>query len=232
MDAQRILFRFRKEGQARFLSHHDLMRLVERALRRAALPVRMSEGYHPHPRLSIVLALPLGVAADDEALEVQFQPPVAPAHALTELQAQAPAGIAFTAADALPAGVRARVESVVYEATVPPEGPIEPAHIEEFLARDSMVIERSTPKATRSLDIRPAVDWVQLDGSTVRFQVRIGPGSTPRPLEVLQALMATHAAHSTAIPLRRTHLNLAPFPSNDEVSPRTPATEKATPNAT
>ena len=89
MDPQRLLFRFRKEGQARFLSHHDLMRLFERALRRAALPLRMSQGYHPHPRLSILSALPLGLEADDEALEVQLQPPLPPAEALARLRAQA-----------------------------------------------------------------------------------------------------------------------------------------------
>ena len=47
----KIRIRFRKGGDLRLLSHHDLMRSFERMLRRAALPLRNSQGFHPKPRL-------------------------------------------------------------------------------------------------------------------------------------------------------------------------------------
>jgi len=224
MDVQRVLFRFRKEGNARFLSHHDLMRLFERALRRAGLPVRMSEGYNPHPRFSILLALPLGVEATDEALDVQFQPPVEPADALARLQAEMPAGLSLPAAQALPAGMDVRVESVVYEADLPPGIAAEPQAVERLLASRELVVGRTTPKGTRTIDLRPALAWMRLDGRRVAFQLTVAPGGTPRPTEVLLALLGRDPAVSPAAltgRLRRTNVTLAIGPR----AGRRPATE-------
>lgn len=50
----------------RFISHLDLMRLFQRALRRAGLPVKMSEGFSPHPKISFKRALKLGLESDNE----------------------------------------------------------------------------------------------------------------------------------------------------------------------
>lgn len=232
MDVQRVLFRFRKEAQARFLSHHDLMRLFERALRRAALPLRMSEGFNPHPRISILLALPLGVEADDEALEVQFEPAVDPAEALERLRAQMPTGIEVTAANALPPGARARVESATYQAELPPEVPLAAEAVERFLGRESIVVERSTPKGARSLDIRPATEWMRLDGRRLAFQLRVGQAATPRPTEVLAELLGAGQAAGPAIRLRRTRLNLRIASGGKTTIPRTPNQQEGTPNAT
>jgi radical SAM-linked protein len=236
MDPQRVLFRFRKEGNARFLSHHDLMRLFERALRRAGLPLRMSEGFNPHPRFSIVLALPLGVEATDEALEVQFQPPLEPADALARLQAQMPAGLSLTGAQALPAGADVRVESVVYEADLPADAELEPDAVERLLACDALVVERTTPKGTRTIDLRPALAWMRLDSRRLAFQLAIDPGGTPRPTEVLNALLRRDQPASPAAPagrLRRTKVNLA-IASRAPSGPsgRTPQPAKGAPHAT
>ncbi len=61
---------FSKKGAMVFISHLDLMRLFARASRRAGLPVSLTKGYNPHPRISITKALKLGVESD--SLEVVF----------------------------------------------------------------------------------------------------------------------------------------------------------------
>ena len=55
---QRIRVRFAKRGRLRFLSHRDVARSVERAVRRAGIPVAHSHGFSPHPRLSWIGAAP------------------------------------------------------------------------------------------------------------------------------------------------------------------------------
>ena len=60
MVAQKIRVTFAKTGVLRFISHLDLMRLFQRALRRADIPVTITKGFNPHPRLSIEPALKLG----------------------------------------------------------------------------------------------------------------------------------------------------------------------------
>jgi radical SAM-linked protein len=199
------LFRFSKEGEARFLSHHDLMRLFERALRRAALPVRMTQGFNPHPKLSILSALPLGMEASNEALETEFDPPVAPADVLARLGSQLPGGIRLHGAELLPPGARIRVESVVYEAELPAEGGPWPAQAERFLARRSVPVERVGPSGPRTLDVRPAVEAMSIEKGRLSLRVRVAEGGTPKAAEVFAAAFGCQAS----APLRRVAVNLA-----------------------
>lgn len=67
---RRLLVKYCKEGDASFLSHREAMHALEKALRRSGLPLSFSEGYSPRPRMSFSPALPLGVAARAEYLEV------------------------------------------------------------------------------------------------------------------------------------------------------------------
>ncbi|MDQ7779636.1 MAG: TIGR03936 family radical SAM-associated protein, partial [Planctomycetota bacterium] len=53
--------RLAKTGKLRFISHHDLMRTIERAVRRSGIPVECSEGFNPRPRISYPTALALGI---------------------------------------------------------------------------------------------------------------------------------------------------------------------------
>jgi len=91
--ACRIRFKFSKTKPVDLLSHLDIMRLLERGLRRSKLPVSFSEGFHPLPRLQIALALPLGVEAFGEWMDIDFHEEVDAAKAKQQLQASLPLGM-------------------------------------------------------------------------------------------------------------------------------------------
>src|SRR5436309_9026526 len=67
---QRLRIRYAKRGRMRFTSHRDVARALERALRRAALPMAYSAGFSPHPKVSYAGASPTGVASEAEYLEI------------------------------------------------------------------------------------------------------------------------------------------------------------------
>ena len=92
----RINFKFSKKGDMRFISHLDLMRLFTRALRRAELPLKISEGFSPHPRLSIKRALKLGVESEHEEAMIVLTRPVMLEEFQRVLQPQLPEGITIT----------------------------------------------------------------------------------------------------------------------------------------
>lgn len=233
MSFQRILCRFRKEGDARFLSHHDLMRLFERGLRRAGLPLRMSHGFNPHPKLGILVALPLGLEADEEPLEVHFGTPVDPGDALGQLNRQLPPGIQAHSATPLEPGMRVRAESAAYEAVLPSHVAVAAAApVESFLARDAAVVERSTPKGRRAIDVRPAVQALRLDGPRLIFRLGVGERGTPRAREVLAALLGPDQGSAPEIRVRRTALNLTISPRAAARNPAARGTVKGRPNAT
>ena len=96
----RYRFTFSKLGGARFLSHRNVMDLLERALRAAAVPVRYTEGYNPHIRLSMGPALSLGAEALAEPFDVECHGEVTPAM-LARANDVLPIGVALVAAERL-----------------------------------------------------------------------------------------------------------------------------------
>ncbi|WP_427338988.1 TIGR03936 family radical SAM-associated protein [Caloranaerobacter sp. DY30410] len=68
-----IRVRFSKKDDMKYISHLDLMRLLQRAFRRADIPVRYSQGFNPHPKFSLATALPIGVTSDGEYMDVELE---------------------------------------------------------------------------------------------------------------------------------------------------------------
>lgn len=91
----RVNFVFDKKGLMKYISHLDLMRLFMRALRRADLPIKITEGFSPHPKFSIKRALKLGVESDNEEASVFLTEPVNPDLFKERLQEQLPEGISI-----------------------------------------------------------------------------------------------------------------------------------------
>ena len=77
----------------RYISHLDLMRLLMRAMRRAELPLKMTEGFSIHPKLSIKRALKLGVESDNEEAAVVLKELLRMEEFRERLQKQLPEGI-------------------------------------------------------------------------------------------------------------------------------------------
>lgn len=77
----------------KYISHLDLMRLLTRAMRRAELPLKLSEGFSPHPKLSLKRALKLGVESDNEEGAIILSLPVPPEEFKEKLNLQLPEGI-------------------------------------------------------------------------------------------------------------------------------------------
>ena len=104
-----------KRGDLRFLGHHDFARAVARALRRAGVAVRHSEGFHPRPKLRLPEPLPVGVGSDGERFVVALKERVAAADVARRVGAQLPRGLELVAAadGALPEPRDAPVELVL-----------------------------------------------------------------------------------------------------------------------
>jgi radical SAM-linked protein len=173
------------------------LRLFQRALARAAIPVRYSEGFNPRPRTTIPLPRPVGVASDDEALIFETTGPADAEAMFAALSGQMPEGLRALKLARLdrnsslqPAVVRYRLE--------PASPPIEdlPAKVEGILQTDVVRVERESPKkATRqSVNIRPYIDKIVLDGGAVYMTQFITPGGTAKPAEVA-AILGYGAKH-------------------------------------
>jgi radical SAM-linked protein len=194
MPLDKVRIRFRKSGDLRLVSHLDLMRSLERLLRRAMLPFRMTEGFHPSPRLVLAQSLPLGVVGHAEVLELELTEEIAPEEVLRRVRAQAPPGIDFLTATRIPLKTTARPRRAVYR--IPLEDP--PIDINDriaaFLARTESWAERERPRP-RAVNIRPYVDslaveqdalvisaWLTQEGSARADEIAAAVGVTDPPL--------------------------------------------------
>jgi len=99
---QRLLLIYRKAGLLAYLSHLETMRALERAMRRAGLPLACTEGFSPHPRISSSPALPVGVSSEGEYLEVRLREQVPPQGLPERLNRGLPPDLQVTRAETLP----------------------------------------------------------------------------------------------------------------------------------
>ena len=73
--ASKLRLRFAKRGNLRLVSHHDLMRCLERMVRRAQIPLALSQGFTPRPRIVFALPLALGIEGCSEVVDLELSAP-------------------------------------------------------------------------------------------------------------------------------------------------------------
>ncbi len=98
---RRVLVKYSKEGEVSLLSHRETMQCLERALRRSRLPMAYTSGFNPRPRISYSPALPLGVAAGAEYLEVVVEEDVDTENSLDKINRALPVGLRVIEVQAL-----------------------------------------------------------------------------------------------------------------------------------
>ena len=188
MFRQRLRLWFYVGGDKRYLSHHDMMRLWERALRRARLPLRMSEGFNPRPRISLVEPRSVGIASEAELLEFELADWVNPDVALEALRRQVPTGIEVGSIDLIRPADKARPQAVVYVARLQEPCPDLPGRVVRLLALAEAPIVRHRPTGSKSLDARAFIQTIEAGPAEVHMVLTTGPSGTVRPDEVLRLL--------------------------------------------
>lgn len=153
MDKLRL--KFTKTGRAVYISHLDLMRTLQRVFFRAGLPLRYSEGFNPHARISIVLPLSVGTASRCEYLDFWLTEDVPLDTIPARLNAAMPEGIeALGVWQAETKGAQLKWIELKGRFT----GGRDAAFYNAFYARESLSVTRRTKRGEREEDIAP---WVQ-----------------------------------------------------------------------
>jgi len=183
----RWLLAYSVDGDVRFISHHDTLRLFQRALARAQLPVRFSEGFNPHPKMMIPLPRPVGIASQAEVLVVETDRPIDPDDALLQLRRQAPQGIVLHSIRALGSGERMQPVAARYalELEQRPDAELL-ARIEDLKAAESLPVERTdhATRRTRKVDVRPFIVELVAKDEAIEFLVRTSGDGSVKPAEI------------------------------------------------
>jgi radical SAM-linked protein len=219
---QKLRIRYARRGPLRFSSHRDFQRALERALRRARVPMAYSAGFSPHPKVSYANAAPTGAASEAEYVEIGVVHRCEPAAVRTELDAALPPGLDIVdVVEARTPDLVGRLEASRWRIEVPGVGPADLAAAWQALADASeLPVQRLMKSGMRTLDIRPALVAGQVVGASVLGAVleltvaNVTP--TVRPDEVLAALREVGGL-TASDPARATRLAQGPLGDDGSV---------------
>jgi radical SAM-linked protein len=189
--------RFTKLGKVRFLSHRDIARVWERALRRAGVRVAYSEGFSPRPRLSFGLALSTGYESLGEYLDIDLADDVAPEDLPAIVTPSLPQGLGAQLAITIPPGtdsLQQAVTSSTWHIELPHVAPGDLADaVGRVLALDELPITVERKGAEAHLDARPAIVGLAIHERVLEAELATQPRSL-RPAELLRAIDPTWVA--------------------------------------
>lgn len=222
---QRVRVRYAKRGRLRFSSHRDLARALERAIRRARVPMAYSAGFNPHPKISYVGAAPTGVASESEFFELALAEVVDPAWLRQALDESLPPEIVVLEAVVSAGGsFHEQMEASEWSLQLPP-GPSAAPALAALLAAETAIIERTTKSGKKESDVRAALvsaSISEIEGPYGRCEILSAvvrtatPTVRPDDLLVALALVGSYAA-SGEVPMVATRIAQGPLLESGEV---------------
>ena len=194
----RLRIRFRRGEELKFISHLDVIRLWVRALRRARIPIEYSEGFSPHPRISLAVPLSVGVTAENELMDIFISKAVSPHWFTDTVNGQLPDGLRVL--EASPIGInvpslQSQVRFAQYQVEVTTDKTEEgiKTNIDNLLALESLPWHHERDTGRRSYDLRNLIDdiWLvesQASSCVLGMRLRCDETGSGRPEQVALAL--------------------------------------------
>jgi radical SAM-linked protein len=197
----RLRLKFSKGEPVRYISHLDLARVFERAIRRAKLPVAMSEGFNPHMKVAYASALSVGVTSDCEYIDIELREEASAEEMTAALKQQLPIGfklVQYRMIQQISKALMAVVNLADYTITAPVQVSTDAGQLkqllEQFCIAQSITFVRHSPKGNRTIDLRPLVDMIQVtgcstEGATFFLRTFITDKGSLKPQELMRVLV-------------------------------------------
>jgi radical SAM-linked protein len=201
MAAQRIRVWFRKSERVRYISHLDVLRTWERALRRAELPLAYSQGFTPHPKLAFASPLPMGFGSEGEIMDVTLDESVPLDDFLARLREQTTEDLAVLRGEEVAVSGPPPQAAMLWAdyrfalAVSPPEGE---RAVAGFLAKETLPFTEERGERVREYDLRTACAWLRCKpvegGAEFEVRLRASQELTARPEAIIGALFPGQSA--------------------------------------
>ncbi len=184
--------KFTKEGDMRYVSHLDMIRLFTRMFHRAELDILYSEGFNPHPKMSVLLPLSVGFSSECEYLDAEFKPDVSMLTLIKRLKSAAPKGMDIAEITELNE-TSFKAKHIRYASyRIKTDSPITQDALDLFLSRDTIEVMKKTKRNESVCNILPDIlDLKQLDEYTFSAILSAGSDANLKP-DVLLLAMKTY----------------------------------------
>jgi radical SAM-linked protein len=205
---QRIRIQFSWGEELKFLSHLDLMRLLERSVRRANLPIGFSDGFNPHMKISMGIPLSVGMTSQGEFTDLFFEQWININHLKNKLNEVMPEGIKVLEVKLIhpqAPSLTSIINAAVYSVEIYCNSPAFDFRTislakEEFFKKNEIIIERETKHGKKIINIRPMIFWLKTnteeqknstqpnESKFLEMCLQVGEKGTAKPDEVIKTL--------------------------------------------
>lgn len=184
----RYRVRFAKTDLLKWTSHRDLARLWERLVRRAALKLSMTEGFHPKPRIAFPSALALGVESFDEVVELELAEELSAQELFERLAQDDQPGLTIKSVHQLPERFgKAQLAKSDYRISIPEsDHQLVQTAVETLLAKEAVEVERKGKTITAN--VAEQIPRLEMDGDNLLLTLANTEGASLRPGDVLDVL--------------------------------------------
>ena len=187
---KKIAVFYAKRGQAQYFGHLELVNIFLRALKRAGIPVKFSEGFHPKPKVSFDDPLPVGIESEQERFTITVPDHVLPQMVKDGLNAHLPPELGITHCEPAPAKRPAGARKFIHYRVTLKADRFDEALLNAFNDRTTFPISLTNKKGKlKKIDLKDTVvDNKLLDAHNLVLTLRFEPGKTIRPFEVLRRI--------------------------------------------
>jgi radical SAM-linked protein len=195
---QRLRITFSRGEELKYITHLDLMRLWQRVFRRADIPLVYSQGFSPHPHISLAAPLAIGVTSSCELMDIFLERRLSPHFFIKSVKEQLPVGISIlevSEVGVMLPSLQSQLRFAEYKITVYADKKREEveAAINSLLSSDSLPWQHTRDKEIRKYDLRALIEDIWLIESrppefVIGMRLRCDSAGTGRPEQVISAL--------------------------------------------
>ncbi len=191
----KVRVKFSKHGAMKFIGHLDVMRYFQKAIRRAEIPIRFTEGFSPHMVMSFASPLGVGLTSDGEYMDIEITERVSSADAVDRLNHVMAEGMKVLSFRQIPEGKASNAMSLVAFAdyTVRFRQGKEPEDgwqekLADFAAQPSILVMKKTKKSEKEVDIRSLIRELKLlEDGEIFLRLSSGSADNLKPELVMEA---------------------------------------------
>ncbi len=182
----KIRLKLSKGEEVKYISHLDLLRTFQRAIKRAGLPINYSQGFNPHPIMSFALPLSVGTTSETEYMEMELKREIKPEQVMDQLNEVLPKGIEIKKAEIVNNNSRKDFGLICmadYNAKIELKNDIHvdvKTELQKMLNTDEILIDKKTKKGMREINIIPLMhelDILKQDEKNIDLYLKLSAGS-------------------------------------------------------
>lgn len=186
------ILKYARDERVKYISHLDFIRLFHRAVRRANLEMTYSQGFNPHPIMTVALPLSVGVTSECEYMKIDFEQEYDEQYILDALNGSMPLGYKFLECTKLKAKEidLTKINAILYRVDI--ETTID-FDVAAFMANDSIEVMKKSKSGEKMSDIRPHIHSMNItkkdaDSMTMEMKLSAGCVYNLKPDTVIDAM--------------------------------------------